>query len=133
MLDKPQLLIIGNDDGIMELIFGQLVKAFGPCVLEFTSALSIARNRLADTTFDAILLDPSVANHGKDMAIAAVRSLAPETPLFLLLDRRYASQETEPYDFGPGGCLFKEELNQGIWVERDIEGLIYGKALPRNN
>lgn len=133
MLDKPQLLIIGNDDEVMDLIFEQLVKAFGECILQFTSALSIACNSLADTSFDAILLDPLVANHGKEMAIAAIRCVAPETPVFLLLDRRRASLETEAHGLGPGGCLFKDELKQGIWVEREIERWIYSKTLERNN
>lgn len=133
MLDKPQLLIIGNEDRVVDIIFEQLVKAFDSCVLEFTSALSIACNSLADVGFDAILLDLAVANHGAKAAVGAIRSLAPQTPLFLLLDRRCGLQKCEPDWLQPGGCLFKDELKQGIWVERNIEEWVYGRTLPRNN
>lgn len=128
MLDKPQLLIIGNDDEVMDLVFQQLAEALGSCVLEFTSALSIACNSLADTRFDAIVLDPSVANHGTRSAIAVIRSVAPETPLLLLLDRRCLSREIEPRGGELGGSVFKDELKQGLWVEQYIERWVHGKS-----
>lgn len=130
---KPHIMIIGNDEDVMELIVEQLKKAFRSCVLECTSALSIACNSLANTTFDVILLDLSVANHGKDAAVATIRSVARETPLFLLLDKRCGSPEAEPHGLGTGGFLFKGELKQETWVELHIEGCIYGKAIRDHN
>lgn len=115
---SPCILIVGNEDGLMELIQEQLVKAMGRCVLEFTSALSIACNSLAQTTFDAVLLDLSVANHGQTRALAAIRSVAPKTPVFVLLDRNREFREVDSRGPAARGYLFKDELRHGSWISR---------------
>jgi|GEM_PF-5978631 len=132
MLDRLQVLVIENDDRTADLIFEGLATAFAPCVLEFTAALSIALHRLANIRFGVIFLDPLVANHGTASAIAAIRSVAPETPILLLLDRHHGLQDAETYDFRPSGCIYKDELKQRIWIERHIEQHICSKASSRS-
>lgn len=124
------VLVVEESDAVMELVIERLVQTFGGCSrLECTSKPSIACESLADTKFDAILLDASLANHrnhsGKT-ALASIRSGAPDTPLFLLLDRNHQLQETESLTGGADGCLFKNELREQTWLRR-----LYGVVIHR--
>jgi CheY-like chemotaxis protein len=128
MLYKRHFLIVEDDDAVMLLLLEQLAQAFGGrSHLECTSSPSIACESLTYTEFDAILFDFSLANHRKNPVVAAIRSRAPHTPLFLLLDKGYPLQEIEPFLGDPSGCLFKHELKEGAWLGR------LGAAVARRN
>ena len=116
---KRHFLIVEDDDAVMLQILEQLAQAFGGCShLECTSSPSIACESLAYTEFDAILLDLALTNHRGDKVVTAIRSCAPETPLFVLLDQSYQLQEIESLLEEPNGCLFKHELRERAWLRR---------------
>lgn len=119
MLYEPCILVIENDDAAIQLILRQLIGAFGIDVkLECTSDLGIARESLAETKFDAIFMALSLANHNSCSVVPMIQSLAPDTPLFLLLDKSYQVQEVELSRLGPGGYLFRHELGERDWANR---------------
>jgi CheY-like chemotaxis protein len=125
---KRHFLIVEDDDAVMVQILEQLAEAFGRCShLECTSSPSIACESLAYTEFDAILLDLSLTNHRGKTVVTAIRSHAPETPLFLLLDQDYQLQEIESLLEEPNGCLFKHELRERAWLRR-----LYATVARRN-
>jgi CheY-like chemotaxis protein len=129
MLCKLHVLVVEPDDAVMQLILEQLADEFGVCIyLECTSSVSIAYESLADTEFDAILFDLSLENHGGNTAIAAIRSFAPDTPLFLLLERGYELHQTELPGSNVVGCLFKDELGQRGWLKRLYTAMAHRKA-----
>jgi CheY-like chemotaxis protein len=129
MLCKLHVLVVEQDDAVMQLILEQLADEFGVCIhLECTSSASIAYESLADTEFDAILFDLSLANHGGNTAVAAIRSLAADTPLFLLLERGYELQQTESPGTSAADCLFKDELRQRAWLRRLYAAMAHRKA-----
>jgi DNA-binding NarL/FixJ family response regulator len=118
MLCKLHVLIVGDDDEVTQPILNQLMDAFGVRVhLECASALTIARESLADTDFDAILLDSSLANQKSSSTLATLQSLAPNTPLFLLTDSEHPPNEIASAGLGNGGCLLKQELQHGTWLK----------------
>jgi DNA-binding NarL/FixJ family response regulator len=119
LLCGPYILVIENDDATIQLILRQLMETFGEAIrLECTSALAIACESLSDTKFDAIFLDLSVANNSNCTVVPMLYSLAPNTPIFLLLDKGYQVQEVELSRLGPGGYLFKRELGKPDWANR---------------
>jgi CheY-like chemotaxis protein len=129
MLCKLHVLVVEADDAVMQLILEQLADEFGVSVhLECTGNVSIAYESLTDTQFDAILFDLSLANHGGNTAIAVIRSLAPDTPLFLLLERGYELRQTESPGFNVADCLFKDELSQRAWLRRLYAAMAHRKA-----
>ncbi len=119
MLYKRHFLIVEDDDAVMLLLLEQLAHAFGRrSHLECTSSPSIACESLAYTEFDAILFDFSLANHRTNTVVTTIRSRAPRTPLFLLLDKGCPLQEVEPFLVKPSGCFFKHELKERAWLGR---------------
>lgn len=119
MLYKRHFLIVEDDDAVMLLLLKQLAQAFGErSHLECTSSPSIACESLTYTQFDAILFDFSLANHRTNTIVTTIRTRAPRTPLFLLLDKGYPLQEIEPLLGESSGCLFKHELKERAWLGR---------------
>jgi DNA-binding NarL/FixJ family response regulator len=118
MLCKLHILIVGGHDEVTQLIHDQLMGTFGAFLhLECASALPTACESLTDTDFDAIFFDLSLAKQNRDFALTALRSLAPNTPLFLLLDKDLPLHEIGSAEIGSGGCLLKEHLQQGAWLD----------------
>ncbi|MFZ0211079.1 MAG: response regulator [Candidatus Acidiferrales bacterium] len=117
--DPLNILLIEDNPVLVKLIAEELRRELGCWTyLECASKLSIAYESLADGEFDAILADLSITNGSGSSFISILRSFAPETPLFALLDDGHEVLGMEAVRMGANGCLFKHELNDRAWLAR---------------
>ncbi|HEV2618293.1 MAG TPA: hypothetical protein VGU63_16970 [Candidatus Acidoferrales bacterium] len=127
-----RILLIENDAGVSPLIAEGLKQKFGcGAYLQCTSKLSSVWQSLADDEFAAILVDLSIANGFGNVLIPTIRSLAPETPLFALLDQGGESQGQEALRRGVDGCFFKHELHSRAWLAIVCRSARRHRTLPR--
>lgn len=128
---KLHFLIVEDDDVVTMLILEQLTQVFGGYShLECTSSPSIACESLTHGEFDAILFDLSLVNQGGNTIVTTIRSRAPYTPLFLLVEKCHQLQGIGSLLEGTSGCLFKHELRERTWLKRLCAAVAHRNAVP---
>jgi len=133
MAGPLSIMVVEHDPNVVSLIAEELADTLGPCThLECTTKLSIACESLADSEFDAIIVDLGLEN-GLTSATAvvnAIRTCAPKTPFFVLLERGHELQGMESLNAGADGCLLRDELESRVWL-RKVCGAVERRRLPR--
>lgn len=135
MTGPLSIMVVEHDPKVVSLIAEELADTLGPSTyLECTTKLSIACESLTGSQFDATIVDLDLVNgvNGLTSATAlvnAIRTCAPRTPLFVLLEQGRELQGIESVQAGANGCLLKHELESRVWL-RKICGAVERRRLP---
>lgn len=128
------ILLIEDDPAIVKLITEELRLELGSWTyLECASRLSAACESLVAGEFDAIVADLSVSNGSMSALTSTLRSFAPETPLFVILDEAQEDLARDAGKMGVDACFFKHEIHNRNWLERVSKSVEHRRAALRTS
>ena len=124
-VERPRVLVVDDSLGVRQLL-GASLSSSGFEISTASSAMA-AREELAKSTFDALVVDFSMPGHDGVELVSVVRAEAPNLPVVMVSGVAAPADQSRAFAAGVDAFLNKSDFREGV-LASTLWALIQGEA-----